>query len=181
MRAVLLSERALAPTDRLFAEAVAHLARKLGRVKPLDADALPADRAAALQALSDWAGEDVSTWQQELSRYWEEHMPLYVRPRPGLNATLRGLAAQGMAIGAWSTGPAEAFDILVQHVGLARTLTATRIDPTADAPVALAAELGVSPAECVAITEEAASAQAASQAGMRVFADTGDLQQFVAA
>jgi HAD superfamily hydrolase (TIGR01509 family) len=181
MRAVLLSERALAPTDRLFAEAVAHLARKLGRVKPLDADTLPSDRAATLQALSDWAGEDVSTWQQELSRYWEEHMPLYVRPQPGLNAALRGLAAQGIAVAAWSPGPAEAFDILVQHVGLARTLTVTRIDPTPDAPVALAAKLGMPPAECVAITDEPSAAHAATQSGMRVLADAGELQQFVAA
>ena len=181
MRAVLLSERALAPTDRLFAETVAHLARKLGRVKPLDADALPADRGAALQALSDWAGEDVSTWQQELARYWEEHLPLYVRPRPGLNATLRGLAAQGVAVGAWSPGPAEAFAILVQHVGLARTLTATRIDASPDAPASLAAELGIPPAECVAITDEPAAAKAASGAGMRVLPDAGELQQFVAA
>ena len=181
MRAVLLSERALAPTDRLFAEAVAHLARKLGRVKPLDADALPADRAAALQALSDWAGEDVSTWQQELSRYWEEHMPLYVRPQPGLNAVLRGLAAEGIAIGAWSPGPADAFDVLGHHIGLARTLTAIRIDPSPDAPVALAAELGIPPADCVTITDEPSAVQAASHSGMRVLPDASDLQQFVAA
>jgi beta-phosphoglucomutase-like phosphatase (HAD superfamily) len=86
-----------------------------------------------------------------------------------------------MAVGAWSPGPAEAFDILVQHVGLARTLTATRIDASPDAPVALAAELGIPPSECVAITREPAAAQAASHAGMSVLTEAAELQQFVAA
>src|SRR6478736_797225 len=53
MRAVLLAETALADTDRLFADGVAHLARKLGRVKPLDAAAVPHARASALAYPAD--------------------------------------------------------------------------------------------------------------------------------
>ena len=61
MQAVILSERALADTDDLFAAAVAHVVRKLGRVKPLDPDTLPPARALTITALDLWAGSDVGT------------------------------------------------------------------------------------------------------------------------
>jgi HAD superfamily hydrolase (TIGR01509 family) len=179
VRAVLLSERALAPTDRLFADAVAHLSSKLGRVKPLDPASLPDDRAGALAALEAWAGDEVSTWEQELVRFYEEHLPLHTRPRPGLNAILRALAADGVAVAAWSPGPAAAFDLLVAHLGLSRSLTAIRIDGSAGAAAALAQQLGVPPDECVAVTDQPEPAAAASEAGMRVLADAGELQQLV--
>lgn len=179
MRAVLLSEGALAPTDRLFADAVDHLSSKLGRVKPLDPVTLPADRAGALAALEAWAGDEVSTWEQELARFYEEHLPLHTRPRPGLNAIVRALAADGVAVAAWSPGPAAAFDLLVAHLGLSRSLTAVRIDGSADAPVALAAQLGIPCEECVVVTDEDGAAGAARQAGMRLLADASELQQLV--
>ena len=47
MQAVILSERALADTDDLFDAAVAHVVRKLGRVKPLDAGVAAARTCAA--------------------------------------------------------------------------------------------------------------------------------------
>ncbi|MGN6377822.1 MAG: HAD family hydrolase [Gaiellales bacterium] len=181
MRAVLLSERALAPTDRLFGDSVSHLARKLGRVKPLDADALPHDRADALAALAEWAGDDVSTWQQELSRFWEEHIPVYLRPRPELNATIRALVADGVTVAAWSAGPPAAFEVLVHHLGLARSLAATRVDPSPRAPVELATEIGVPASEAVAVTDEPVTAQAARDAGMQVLAGAAELQRLVAA
>ena len=180
MRAVLLSERALAPTDRLFADAVDHLASKLGRVKPLDPASLPSDRAGALAALAVWAGDEVTTWEGELVRFYEEHLPLHVRPRPGLNAAVRALAADGVAVAAWSAGPPAAFELLVQHLGLSRSLTAVRIDGAAGAPVALAEQLGVPAEECVAVTDEDGPAGAARGAGMRVLADAGELTRLVA-
>jgi hypothetical protein len=93
MQAVILSERALGDTDGLFTAAVAHIARKLGRVKPLDADALPADRAGQLHALDQWAGSDID-WRGELIRFYEDHIPLHLRPNPGLNAALRAQATK---------------------------------------------------------------------------------------
>lgn len=180
MRAVLLSEGSLAPTDRLFADAVDHLGSKLGRVKPLDPATLPADRAGALAALETWAGDEVSTWEQELARFYEEHLPLHTRPRPGLNAIVRALVADGMAVAAWSPGPAAAFDLLVAHLGLSRSLSAIRIDGSAAAPCALAVQLGVPADECVAVTGEPEPTAAAREAGMRVLADVGDLAQLVA-
>ena len=177
--AVLLAERALAPTDRLFADAVDHLSRKLGRVKPLDPATLPDDRAEALAALEAWAGDEVSTWEQELVRFYEEHLPLHTRPRPGLNAIVRALVADGVAVAAWSPGPAAAFDLLVAHLGLSASLSAIRIDGSTAAPAALAQQLDVPAHECVAVTAEAGPAAAARDAGMRVLADASELQQLV--
>jgi beta-phosphoglucomutase-like phosphatase (HAD superfamily) len=179
MRAVLLSERALAPTDRLFADAIAHLSRKLGRVKPLDPASLPADRAGALAVLEAWAGDEVTTWEGELSRFYEEHLPLHTRPRPGLNAVVRALAADGVAVAAWSPGPAAAFDLLIAHLGLSRSLACVRIDSSAGAPAALAADLRLPADECVAVTDEDGPAATAREAGMRVLADAGELTQLV--
>lgn len=179
MRAVLLSEGSLAPTDRLFADAVHHLSSKLGRVKALDTATLPADRAGALAALETWAGDEVSTWEQELTRFYEEHLPLHTRPRPELNAILRALVADGVAVAVWSPGPAAALDLLVAHLGLSRSLGAIRIDGSAAAPAALAAQLGVPADECVAVTGDPEPAAAAREAGMRVLADAGELRQLV--
>jgi phosphoglycolate phosphatase-like HAD superfamily hydrolase len=168
MRAVLLAETALADTDRLFADGVAHLARKLGRVKPLDAAAVPHARAAALAYLADWADGDVSTWEQELARFYEEHIPVYLRPSQTLNSIIRGLAADGVLVGAWSAGPAEAFAVITHHLGLARHLAAVRIDDSPRAPLALSAELGVEAVATVAVTADPAAASAARSVGMLV-------------
>ncbi|HEX5248155.1 MAG TPA: hypothetical protein VFW14_00685 [Gaiellales bacterium] len=150
MQAVILSERALGDTDGLFAAAVAHIARKLGRVKPLDADALPADRAGKLRALDRWAGSDID-WRGELIRFYEDHIPLHLRPNPGLNAALRVLQARGVRIGCWSAGPEEAGRIVVHHLGLSRRVEAIAAGG-GDAAAQLAAELGAPPAETVVVT-----------------------------
>ncbi len=180
MRAVVLSEPALAPTDRLFGDAVEHLARKLGRVKPLDAAAVPETRPEALVALAAWAGTDVSTWEQELARFYEEHLPVYLRPDPALNATIRALRAAGVRLGAWSAGPPEAFAALLHQLGLTRRLDATLIDPTPRAPLRLAAELGIEAIAVVAVTADLATASAAEDAGMRVVSDAIGLERLVA-
>ena len=54
MQAVILSERALPDADGLFAAAIEHIGRKLGRAKPLDVSAVPADRAQV--DLAQWDG-----------------------------------------------------------------------------------------------------------------------------
>ncbi len=168
MRAVLLAETALADTDRLFADGVDHLARKLGRVKPLDAAAVPPSRTAALAYLAGWADGAVSTWEQELARFYEEHIPVYLRPSQTLNAIVRELAADGVRVGAWSPGPAEAFAVVVHHLGLTRHLAAVRIDSSPRAPLALAAELEVEAVAAVAVTGDPAAASAARSVGMLV-------------
>jgi phosphoglycolate phosphatase-like HAD superfamily hydrolase len=180
MRAVVWSEQALASTDRLFADAVAHVARKLGRVKPLDASSLPPARGPALAALAEWAGSEVSSWEQELCRFYEEHLPIYVRPDPALNASVRALAAAGVRLGAWSAGPADAFAALLHQLGLGRRLDATLIDASPRAPLRLAAELEVEAVGVVVVTVDPPTARAAADAGMRVVHDSSRLQQLVA-
>ena len=113
VKAVIFSEDALAPVDRLWADAVGHLARRLGRVEPLDPATIPADRSQALTALEAWADGDVSTWRAELARYYEEHIPVYVRPNPdaerrapppaGRRHAARVVVARAARGGTWSS------------------------------------------------------------------------------
>jgi hypothetical protein len=168
MRAVLLAETALADTDRLFADAVAHLARELLPLNPLDPAAVPDARPAALAYLADLADDDVSAWQHDLAMFYEEHISGYLRPSQTLNAIVRGLTADGIQVGAWSPGPAEAFAVLTDYLGLARDLAAIRIDGSPAAPLALAAELEVEAVATVAVTADPATASAARSVGMLV-------------
>ncbi len=166
MEAVIFSEDALVAGDRLWADAVAHLARRLGRVKPLDPDQVPRERRAALAMLEAWAGDEVSTWRAELARYHEEHMPVYVRPDPDLNAVLRHLQLRGLRLGAWSPGPPEVGIVITHFLGLTRRLDAQRVDPADTAPVALAGELGILPERVLVVSAGAHSLAEAKLAGM---------------
>jgi phosphoglycolate phosphatase-like HAD superfamily hydrolase len=164
MQAVILSERALGDTDGLFTAAVEHIARKLGRVKPLAADSLPADRAGKLAALDAWAGSDID-WRGELIRFYEDHIPLHLRPHPGLNAALRALQSRGVRIGCWSDGPEEAARIVVHHLGLAR-----RVEEVAaggpEAVAGLVAALGARPAGSVMVTRDERELAVAAELGL---------------
>ena len=126
----MLWEPKLAPTGALFDEAVEHVARKLGRAKPFPSAPLPDDRSAAVAALDDWAGSDVD-WRGELRRYYEEHIPVHVRPAAAVNATLRRLHTAGFRL-VWATpGPAEATDVLLHHLGVARLIDEVVVAPSA--------------------------------------------------
>lgn len=126
----MLWEPKLAPTGALFNEAVEHVARKLGRAKPFPSAPLPDDRSAAVAALDDWAGSDVD-WRGELRRYYEEHIPVHVRPAAAVNATLRRLHTAGVRL-VWATpGPAEATDVLLHHLGVARLIDEVVVAPSA--------------------------------------------------
>jgi len=138
-RAAVLWEPVVAPTGDLFPAAVEHVGRKLGRVKPLPAEPLPDDRAAAVAALDAWAGSDVD-WHGELRRYYEEHIPVHVRPVAAVNATLRRLHSSGFQLVWASPGPAEATAVLLHHLGIARLLDEIIIAPS---PAAAAAALGL--------------------------------------
>jgi phosphoglycolate phosphatase-like HAD superfamily hydrolase len=142
-RAAVLWEPALAPTGDLFPAAVEHVGRKLGRAKPLPSAALPDDRSGAVSALDAWAGTDVD-WRGELRRYYEEHIPLHVRPAATVNTTLRRLHADGVRLVWASPGPAEATAVLLHHLGIARLVDDVVI---ASSAAAAAATLGLDPAD----------------------------------
>ncbi len=165
MQAVIFCEDSLAATDRVFAAAVQHLARKLGRVKPLDPDSIPANRVHAVLALHRWANGDVSTWEQELARFYEDHLAVYVRPDPGLNAAVRELHSAGIPLAAWSPGPTDAFAALTHHLGLSRRLTTISTDPAG--PVTLVGSLGCPTDQVVVVSPDAATRTLAAAAGLR--------------
>jgi phosphoglycolate phosphatase-like HAD superfamily hydrolase len=170
MEAVIFAEEALAPTATLWSDAVAHIARKLGRVKPLDTGTLPADRRATVAALAEWAGSEVSSWETELGRFFEDHIPIYVRPSPALAATVRRLEREGVRLGAWSAGPPPCAEVVVHYLGLARRLERCQVEPLLDASAHLAAQLTDDPAAVLAVSGDPAEIAAARAAGLRTAA-----------
>jgi phosphoglycolate phosphatase-like HAD superfamily hydrolase len=154
MRAVILSERTLADTDEIFAAAVVHLTRKLGRVKPLDPAALPSDRAEIVTALDAWAGDEVD-WRGELARFYEDHIPLHLRPNSALNSALRQLRAAGIRLACWSPGPDEAAQIVVHQLGLGRRIERIGSGGSADVAVLLADELAPSRDQALVVADDA--------------------------
>jgi len=140
-----LWEPELAPTGALFQEAVEHVARKLGRAKEFPTTPLPDDRAAAVVALDTWAGSDVD-WRGELRRYYEEHIPVRVRPGAAVNATLRRLHTSGVRLVWASPGPAEATEVLLHHLGVARLIDGVVIATSASSA---ASSLGLTDAVLV--------------------------------
>jgi phosphoglycolate phosphatase-like HAD superfamily hydrolase len=154
MRAVILSERALADTDEIFAAAVVHLTRKLGRVKPLDPATLPDGRAEIVAALDTWAGDEVD-WRGELARFYEDHIPLHLRPNSALNAALRRLQAAGIRLGCWSPGPDEAARIVVHQLGLGRQIERIGCGGSADVAVLLADELAATRDQALIVADDA--------------------------
>ena len=165
MKAVIFSEDALAPGDRLWSGAAEHLARHLGTVKPLDPASIPADRSQALAFLEAWADGDVSTWRAELARYYEEHIAVYVSPNADLNAVLRHLQADGTLLAAWSPGPPEVGVVVTHFLGLTRRLDLQRVDPAATAAVSLIEELGLEPGDALVVAATPAPLVEAKAAG----------------
>lgn len=165
MQAVILSERALADTNDLFDAAVGHVVRKLGRVKPLDAESLPDARALRVTALDLWAGADVGNWRGELARYYEDHIPLRLRPDAALNAALRRLQGAGVRLACWSPGPEEAVPIVIHHLGLGRRIERIGVGVTAEVACRLADELGTPRDQTLVVAEDASALAGAVEHG----------------
>jgi phosphoglycolate phosphatase-like HAD superfamily hydrolase len=165
VKAVILAEDALAPGARLWRDAVEHLARRLGRVSPLDPATISSDRCEGLAQLERWAGDEASSWEIELARFYEEHIPVYMRPDPELNSVVRRLASGGVRVAAWSPGPAQVGSIVTHFLGLARRLELERVDPGHAGPVRLVAELGLKPADALVVSASPAVIGEAVRAG----------------
>jgi phosphoglycolate phosphatase-like HAD superfamily hydrolase len=77
---------------------------------------VPEDRVAAAAVLDDALGD----WRPLLARFAADRAPLWIRPRPDTNATLRRLEAAGARIGVFSDAPSELAEIALAHAGAAR-------------------------------------------------------------
>ena len=77
---------------------------------------VPADREAAAVLLDEALGD----WRPLLLRFAADRAPLWFRPRGETNATLRGLAAAGARIGAFTDAPRELAELALAHEGAAR-------------------------------------------------------------
>ena len=77
---------------------------------------VPEDRLAAAVVLDEALGD----WRPLLARFAADRAPLWIRPRPDTNATLRRLEAAGTRIGVFSDAPRELAEIALAHAGAAR-------------------------------------------------------------
>jgi phosphoglycolate phosphatase-like HAD superfamily hydrolase len=77
---------------------------------------VPEDREAAARVLDEALGD----WRPLLARFAADRAPLWIRPRPDTNASLRRLVAAGARIGVFSDAPRELAEIALAHAGAAR-------------------------------------------------------------
>jgi phosphoglycolate phosphatase-like HAD superfamily hydrolase len=141
IRAVAIDlDGALGDTHGLWDEFLADVARRLAPIAPLDPTSLPADRAAAAEALDRWAETGVGDWRGALERFAEERAPVFLRPNGEATAALRALAARRVRIGVFTDAPEPLARVALAHLGAARHVEA--VEAGADARARLVAQLG---------------------------------------
>jgi phosphoglycolate phosphatase-like HAD superfamily hydrolase len=98
---------------------------------------VPEDRVAAAAVLDEALGD----WRPLLARYAADRAPLWIRPRPDTNATLRRLEAAGARIGVFTDAPQELAEIALAHAGAARQVEV--VGTLAEVQAALGSEVVV--------------------------------------
>ncbi len=114
----------LGDTHELWADWLADVERKFRSIAQLDVADLPTDRAAAAAQLDTWAEHGIGDWRAQLERFAEDHAPIYLRPDPGANATLRALHAAGARIIAFTDAPEPLARVAAAQLGATRRLEA---------------------------------------------------------
>jgi FMN phosphatase YigB (HAD superfamily) len=112
-------DAAVGDTRPLWDAFLADAARRYASIAPLDPAALPRDRGEAAAELDAWAESGIGDWRHALTRFAEDHAPVYLRPDPAVNAALRNLKREATVI-LFTDAPAELADVAVAHLGLAR-------------------------------------------------------------
>ena len=97
-----------------------HAAQRFNAIAPLDITALSEDRVEAARQLDAWAASGVGDWRAQLTRFAEDHLPVYVRPDARVMAAARSLAAAGVELRVQSDAPQELVDVAAAHLGLGR-------------------------------------------------------------
>ena len=111
-------------TRSLWNDWLADAARKFRTIAELDVAELPDDRAAAAATLDRWAEHGIGDWRAALERFAEDCAPVYLRPDPGVNATLRALQVDGVRLGAFTDAPEPLARVAAAQLGVARRLEA---------------------------------------------------------
>ena len=109
--------------------------RRFRSIAELDPATLPADRAAAARELDRWAEHGIGDWRGSLTRFAEDHAPVYLRPRAPVSAALRRLDAAGAQISVFTDAPVELARVALAHLGAARRVDAVTERPEDDATV----------------------------------------------
>jgi phosphoglycolate phosphatase-like HAD superfamily hydrolase len=108
---------------------------------------VPGDRDAAAAVLDEALGD----WRPLLMRFAADRAPLWIRPRPDTNATLRRLRAAGARIGVFSDAPRELAELALAHAGAARQVELVGTLPEVEAALGGAAVVVRSRKELAAV------------------------------
>jgi phosphoglycolate phosphatase-like HAD superfamily hydrolase len=110
----------LGDTRPLWDAWLADASRRFRSIAELDPSALPADRAAAAAELDRWGARGVGDWRAALTRFAEDHAPVYLRPHAPVSAALRRLETSGARVGVFTDAPDELARIALSHLGATR-------------------------------------------------------------
>jgi phosphoglycolate phosphatase-like HAD superfamily hydrolase len=104
-------------------------ARRFRSIAELDPGALPHDRTAAARELDRWAEHGIGDWRASLTRFAEDHAPVYLRPRARVSAAMRRLETAGARIGVFTDAPEELARVALSHLGATRRVQALATSP----------------------------------------------------
>jgi phosphoglycolate phosphatase-like HAD superfamily hydrolase len=102
----------------------------LGDTRPLW-DAWLVDVSRRAQVDPERLDEELPNWRDLLTRFAEDHAPLYFRPDAAATSALRRLAADGVRLGVFTDSPQELAEIAVSHLGAARRIEILEAGPGA--------------------------------------------------
>jgi phosphoglycolate phosphatase-like HAD superfamily hydrolase len=75
--------------------------------------------------------EELPNWRALLTRFAEDHAPVYLRPSAPATSALRALQAEGVRLGAFTDAPEELARVALAHLGAARRIEALEAGPGA--------------------------------------------------
>ena len=73
--------------------------------------------------------EQLPNWRDLLTRFAEDHAPVYFRPNATVSAALRRLQSEGVRVGIFTDAPEELAQIALAHFGAARRIEVLEAGP----------------------------------------------------
>jgi phosphoglycolate phosphatase-like HAD superfamily hydrolase len=122
MNVALDLDAVLGDTRPLWDAWLADASRRFRTIAELDPASLPVDRGLAAAELDRWGRLGIGDWRASLSRFAEDHAPVYLRPQAPVSAALRRLEGSGARLGAFTDAPEELARVALAHVGAARRI-----------------------------------------------------------